>query len=156
MSRERRNEIICVAALLLFIAFLFVQNSAGSKTAEQIFTPVCESFKSEGLKTADATKLKKEFSLSDATVENYVYYCSDSIMEVRELLLLELKDPAESQEIFDRIKTRVDDKAKVFEKYAPEQNALLQQHVLQKRDKFIVFAVCDNPDEIKAAFKKAF
>lgn len=155
MSKQRRGEIISVVLLFVFIGFLFFQNSASTKSAKEVFEKVFLAEDLSYLKVRDNATLKKEFSFGEKDVENVLYVSSDSVMEVRELLLVEAKSKDDVDAIVEKIKSRVEEKKALFKNYAPEQSALLENYALQKKGKFIMFTVSDSPEKFVEAFKKA-
>lgn len=155
MSKQRRGEIISVVLLFVFIGFLFFQNSAGTKSAKEVFEKVFLAADLSYLKVRDNATLKKEFSFGEKDVENVLYISSDSVMEVRELLLVEAKSKDDVDAIVEKIKSRIEEKKALFKNYAPEQSALLENYALQKKGKFIMFTVSDSPEKFVEAFKKA-
>ena len=155
MSRQRFFEILCTVLLAVFIASMLAGNAGSSKTAEQVFEPVIEQVDLEVLKVRDDKVLVKEFSFGAKDVENVIYISSDSVMEVRELLLVEVKSTEDVQKITELIRSRVESKKALFKNYAPEQSALLENYVLVKKGKFILYTVYDSPEKIVKAFKKA-
>ncbi len=155
MSRERFFEIACVVLLAAFIAAMLAGNAGSSKTAEEVFTPVVSQVDLDALKVRDNKVIVKEFSFGEEDVENVIYISSDSVMEVRELLLVEAKSSDDVQKLTELIKTRVESKKALFKNYAPEQSALLENYVLIKKGRFILYTVYDSPEKIVSAFKKA-
>lgn len=155
MSRERFFEIACVVLLAVFIAAMLAGNAGSSKTAEEVFTPVVSQVDLDTLKVRDNKVIVKEFSFGEDDVENVIYISSDSVMEVRELLLVEAKSSDDVQKLTELIKTRVESKKALFKNYAPEQSALLENYTLVKKGKFILYTVYDSPEKIASAFKKA-
>ncbi len=155
MSRERFFEIACVVLLAVFIAVMLAGNAGSSKTAEEVFTPVVSQVDLDTLKVRDNKVIVKEFSFGEDDVENVIYISSDSVMEVRELLLVEAKSSDDVQKLTELIKTRVESKKALFKNYAPEQSALLENYTLVKKGKFILYTVYDSPEKIVSAFKKA-
>ena len=155
MSKEKFFEILCVVLLFVFVGVMLFQNNGSSKTGEEVFTPVIDAFEMGELKVRDDKTLKKEFSFGEEDVENVLYVSSDSIMEVRELLLVEAKSKDDVSSITEKIQSRVDSKKALFKNYAPEQSALLENYTLIKKGKFILYIVSDSPDNVIKAFKKA-
>ena len=151
MSKQRFFEILCTVLLAVFIVAMLAGNIGSSKTAEQVI----EQVDLEVLKVRDDKVLVKEFSFGEKDVENVIYISSDSIMEVRELLLVEVKSTEDVQKITELIRSRVESKKALFKNYAPEQSALLENYVLVKKGKFILYTVYDSPEKIVKAFKKA-
>ncbi len=155
MSRQRYFEILCAVVLVVFIGAMLAGNAGSSKTAQEVFTPVTEQVDLDSLMVRDNTVLVKEFSFGEKDVENVIYISSDSVMEVRELLLVEAKTSEDVQRITELIKNRVEAKKALFKNYAPEQSALLENFVLIRKGKFIFYTVYDEPEKLARAFKKA-
>lgn len=156
MSREKAARILCVVLLLGFIAALLFQNSDSSVSAEEVFSAAAGAFETEELEVKTTKEIKKQFSLDESTAENVLFIASDSVMEVRELLVVEVKNKDDVDAVFESIESRVTEKKALFKNYAPEQSALLENYVLVKRGKFILYAVSSSPDKVVKAFKKAF
>ena len=156
MSKQRFGEIISVVLLFCFIGFLFFQNGANSKSFSEVFETVFLADDLSYLTVRDNKTLKKEFSFEEKDVEGVFYMSSSSVMEVRELLLVEAKSTEDVEVLVEKIKSRVEEKKALFKNYAPEQSALLENYALQKRGKFILFTVSDSPEKFVQAFKKAF
>lgn len=155
MSKQRFFEILCAVLLAVFIAAMLFQNAGPSKSAEQVFNSVAEQVDLEALRVRDDKVLVKEFSFGEKDVENVIYISSDSVMEVRELLLVEVKSTDDIQKITELIRSRAESKKALFKNYAPEQSALLENYVLVKKGKFILYTVYDSPEKLVEAFKKA-
>ncbi len=155
MSRQRLGEIFCVVALFAFVGFLLFQNTSGSKSAEEVFQKVYETEDLSFLKIRDNAELKKQFSFGEADVENVLFVSSDSVMEVRELLLVEAKSSEDVQALTEKIQSRVESKKALFKNYAPEQSALLENYSLVKKGRFILFVVSNEPEKFVKAFKKS-
>ena len=76
-------------------------------------------------------------------------------MDVRELLVIRLKDEAQAEPLVEVIKKRIEDKITLFNGYAPEEEALLGSYVLESSRGFVMFAVCANADKVLEEFKGA-
>lgn len=155
MNRERMREIFCVVLLAAFVAFLMHSGSVSEKSAQEIFEKASESFDLSELSECDKTKLKAETRLDKQSLDSFVYYASDSVMQVREYLIIKPADKTQLADIKTALKNRAEEKAKLFEGYAPEQSALLQSFVLTEKDGVIFFAVAENRADALAAFQRA-
>lgn len=155
---EKIAELLCVAAFVAFIVLLTKGTSVSEKTAPQMFEAVKQVMQLEqyaDVKKQSGQKFKKQFGFSESDFDSAVYYASDNVMQVREILILKLKDGSSPEPVQEKLSARVDEKAALFKGYAPEQGALLDRHVLLKKGGFILFAVCDKPDELVSLFKKS-
>ena len=76
-------------------------------------------------------------------------------MDVRELLVVRLKDNSQAEPLMEVLQKRIEDKQTLFKGYAPEEEALLNGYVLQSARGVVLFAVCQNSERVLAAFKEA-
>lgn len=158
MRAVKIKEIICVVALVAFIVFLTGSSTVSKSTGDEVFKSVNTAVaisKQKDIKKCDNQRIKKEFGFTHNDFDYVIYYASDSVMEVRELLILKLKDKSQLDSVQSAIEKRVTDKSKLFKGYAPEQSAMLDKYVFEYKKGFVIYAVCDNPDKLISAFEKA-
>ena len=155
MNMPRFMAILCAVLTMAFVFFVTRQAPVSDKTAEEIAAQLTESFDTEGLTPRSGGEFKKTFLLSAGDYDGVVYYSADSVMDVRELLLVRLKDESQSQELTEVLKKRIEDKIVLFNGYAPEEEALLGSYVLESSQGFVLFAVCSHPDKVLETFKEA-
>lgn len=151
--KERIKEILCVVLLVLFIVFISSESKISTKSADEVFEGVKSSMDLSALSKQKSKKFEEELSLSADKYEDIIYYASASVMEVRELLIVKLRDTADKDELISAAEKRAEEKTKLFEGYAPKEGALLKNHVLLEKNGFVLFAVCDEPLKVSAAFK---
>lgn len=158
MKAERVKEIICVAVLIVFIIVLSGNSSVSQSSGEDVLKSVSTAValtKQKDIKKCNNQRIKKEFGFTHHDFEYIAYYASDSVMEVRELLIIKLRDKTQLDFVESAVRKRVDEKAKLFKGYAPEQSAMLDKYILEYKKGFVIYAVSDNPDKLISAFKKA-
>ena len=149
-------EIICVAALAVFINVLLVVNSGGTtKTVEEVAAPVTQ--------VMDVSKMTKKtpavagtvFEFDRAKAEGIVYYDNDNVMNVSELLIVKLHDEADAAEFKSAVEERVEKQKALFKSYAPDQYALLNNSVIEVSGNTVFYCTAKNADDVYHAFKKA-
>lgn len=158
MKTERIKEIVCVAVLIVFIFILTGNSSVSPKSGEEVFKSIGAAVGTDDrqdIKKCDNQRIKKEFGFTHNDFEYVTYYASDSVMEVRELLIIKLRDKSQLDSVESAVKKRVGDKSKLFKGYAPEQSAKLDKYIFEYKKGFVLYAVSDNPDKLISAFKKA-
>lgn len=153
--KERIKEILCVVLLVLFIVFISSESNISTKTADEVFDAVSKSVDISALSKQKNKRLEEEFSLSSENYEEVIYYASSSVMEVRELLIVKLKNTADKDALMSAIEKRTEEKIKLFEGYAPTEAGLLKNHILTEKNGFVFFSVCDDTAKLSAAFKSA-
>ena len=155
MKQRRIKEGLCVLVLLVFVLLLMTQDKESAADPQAVFEAVQSAVDTEGLAVCKDDRIKKEFGIDPRTFDYVGYLASDSIMEVREILLVHLSEESDEQTLLEKIRTRVDDKTELFSGYAPEQSGYLEKHELLSRGGFVLFVVSDTPDAAVRAFKKA-
>lgn len=154
MKKYRIAEIICIVILVVFIGFLSKEETTSDKTAKEVAKAVFSAVDTSGLKKQSKLQIKKELSLSVDSFDGMYFIKSDDIMDVREIIIIKLKDGASSDEAIQKIKKRLEDKQTLFEGYAPEQSAMLQNYVLKQKAGFVFYAVLTDKEAALSAFNK--
>lgn len=156
MKTLRIKEILCVAVLLLFVLAMIGQKGRVSDaSAAEVGKAVSAAAGLEQLEVRGGKAFQKEFGLDPQQFDGGYYAASDDVMEVRELLVVRLKDSGDASSLLDALRQRVERKIVLFEGYAAEQTALLKSYKLIQRGNFVLFAVCDTPSDAVRAFRAA-
>ena len=153
MNKHRIFEVICVVFLVVFIFLMSGKDSYSNKTVDEVFEylPQSAQFK-EDFQKVSKNEIKEEFGIEFDGIDSYVYYASDSVMTVDELMIIKLKENAKADDIIEKIEKRVKDKQILFEGYAPEQSALLKNYSLSQKDGFIFYCVSENSTDAMIYF----
>ena len=156
MRSRAVKEILCVLTLVLFVIVVTDGSAVSSRTAEEMSESVVDAMDDmSGLEKRENADFKKQFGFNANDFSGVVYYSSDSVMNVREILIVKFSDSEQAESLVEKIETRMREKAALFEGYAPEQSALLGDYALRQSEGFLLFAVCGNPNEVVSAFKKS-
>ena len=156
MKTLRIKEILCVAVLLLFVLAMTGQKGRVSDaSAADVGKAVSAAAGLAQLETRGGKAFQKEFGLDPQQFDGGYYAASDDVMEVRELLVVRLKDSAAATSLLEQLKQRVEQKIVLFEGYAAEQTALLKNYKLVQRGNFVLYTVCDAPSDAVRAFRAA-
>lgn len=153
MNKHRVIEIICVVFLVCFIAVISREDSYSDKTPKEIFNAVKVEMSMDDLSKVDKNKIKKDFGIDFQGIDSFLYYASDSIMNVNEIMIIKLKEGYKADGTLEKIEKRVNDKQVLFDGYAPQQSALLKNYVLTYKNGIIFYAVGDGASEALKEFK---
>ncbi|TQR46375.1 DUF4358 domain-containing protein [Paenibacillus popilliae] len=126
-------------------------NVSTAKIEEQIK----QSVKLDKLKQGDAQKLKKLYDLGTEQVEDFLLYTASSNVRADEIAVIKVKDEKQIDSVKASIAKRIDAQAVKFKDYRPEENALLEKHVLKVKAHYILFAVSADAEQIEQAFDAA-
>ncbi len=155
MKMIKFKEFLCIVALVLFVFFLSKGTAVSSKSAKEVFSSVSTVFEMKELSKCDKARFKRDTGFESGTFKEVLYYASDDIMQVKELMIVKLKDGSSGAALVSSLEEKVKEKAQLFKGYAPEQSAMLDSYVLEERGGFVIFAVCENSQSVLSAFKKA-
>ncbi len=135
------GEFVSIVCLVAFIMFINAEDKVTEKSAEELGISVISSINVDGLTMQDMNGLKKQFGISDKQIDSFIYYKSDDVMDVREVLIVKVADNTSGQSIFSSVEKVLSDKKTLFESYAPEQSALLNKAVLVYENNIVFYAV---------------
>ena len=156
MKFYRVKEILCVVVLVLFVFGVTTQKGKESNaSAGDVGAAVSAACGLEQLKVRDGKAFQKEFEIDPQQFSGGYYAASDDVMEVRELLVVRLKNTQDAAGVMGTLKKRVEEKIVLFDGYAREQSALLKGYKLVQRGNFILYVVCDSPADAVKAFRNA-
>ncbi len=149
------SEFVSIVCLIAFIMFVSSEGKVSEKNAEEMAESVISAVSIDGLIKADMNKLKKEFGFSEREIDSFVYYYSDSVMDVREILIIKLPEGTRADSLISAVDSRLADKKTLFESYAPQQSALLKEAVLTNEGGFVFYAVGEEADSAFTQFQNS-
>lgn len=155
MSRAGFCQLLCVILLGVFIAFSLNQEKEIIKSAPEIIQEVTESVSVEGLEEFDKARLSEQFGFSEEYIDSFAYYGSQDIMNVREILVLKLKEGTDGTALTEIIEKRAEDKYNTFKDYDAQAAALLESRVTENENGVIFFIVHENAQTGLEAFTKS-
>ena len=151
----KTGELVCIVLLGVFIAVVCLQDSVSSQPFEAVEKTVTEVAVTEGLTSRDSLEVKKKLSLENDAYTDFICFSSDSVMDVRELMLFKVQDSNAVRTVSGKIKEYVEEKAKIFEGYAPEESSMLSAHVLIGKKGYVLFYVGEDKEAVASAFSKS-
>ena len=154
MKKYTFIEISCVFLVIIYI-FISVGNSGRTlKTSDEIFSEVVSVFNDDALMKRDIDFIKKTFEIDLSEFSSVSYYSTDDVMNVGELFVGVLSESStqDFSVIFEEYAT---DKFNLYDGYAPEQAAYLDDFVMVLRNGAILFCVGKNAQCVLNAFYDA-
>ena len=155
MNKHRVLEIFCVVFLVIFIFVISYEGAYTDKTAKEIAKDVTSVMDVSELTSVSKRKIKQDFGIDFSQIDSFVYYASESIMTVDELMIIKLNEGVNADSITETIEKRVKEKQVLFDGYAPEQSALLKNYVIDFDSGVIFYAVGQSATEAYQAFRSA-
>lgn len=151
----RLGEIICVALLAVFIVFVSSSDKLSTVPFDEVSASVMAECNLKGLIKRDKLELKGKFSLNSDEFTDFIYYSSNSVMDVRELLIVSCKEKQLLTDAEKKIKAYVEEKANLFEGYAPNESKLINSHVLESKKGYLIFYIGEETEKAASAFSQS-
>ncbi len=145
---------ILIAVLLLFIAGISGSGEISNADLERVAEKAADEAEAGNLSPADNRMVKRLYGINVNDYEGVALYVSGSNMEVEEILVVKLKDFSQSESVETAIEERLRRQLESFEGYGPEQCRLLNDHVLDIRGNYILYAVDEKAETVDQAFRE--
>jgi len=138
-----------MAGLVLFVILVMKQNSSGYVSMEEIAHMAAGLPGTDGMKLKDAQGTNTVFGM---VPDEYIYYKTDDIMDVRELFIAREPEADAMDQIQEaaalRLKTQMDN----FNGYGTDQLDKLEHAIITQRGDYYFYAVGDDADEWQQSF----
>lgn len=162
---------ICIVILLIVLATLGIfffasrtqkQSVETNMTPNEIVIAIIESqteLPSLNQITSEneefVTYLSDYYLIDSNTIENGAIYYADGV-EASEIAVLILKDEKNSETIKTILADYIQNRAGIFEGYAPEQSAMIKKSEIVVNGKYIALLICKDTGTAKTAFLNCF
>lgn len=142
-------EILVLAGITVFVILVLRQGVFHEVSMEQIRIQMEQQPGIKELSIKDDALTRSCFELIPSS---YIYYKSDDIMDVRELLIAKALDDAEMDTLQEAVQKRLDRQIDIFSGYGTNQLDLLQHAVVMQRGNYCFYAVGDEAQQWQEAF----
>jgi len=157
--KNRIYFIIRYAMLAALLAAVIIIAASGKKESKSSFAAVSEAVTrlatSEYMEESPARYMKKIYGLNPEDYENILIYIPTTNMSAQELLLVKLRSADQSDAVVEAIENRMESQYNIFEGYAPEQVAILDNAVVDPQGNYILYISGDNAEKIDEAFRSS-
>ena len=150
--RYTAARLAIVIALALFAAAVLRGNGARSADFGEVSAKLGPLAAREALTAQDANGFQARLGISPAGCDDWLYYASDAVMEVSELLVARCADAAELDRLEAAARDRLDAQLEGFRGYGVDQTALLERAILWQRGGCLFFGVSEHADQWESAF----
>lgn len=145
-------KIALVVFLGLFIFLLLRENSFTGRDIESVKESLLHKIDVDGMEPADNHQLKKYYGLDSRDYEGAFLYVSRDTMDVRELLVIRVRDKDQLEEVERAVENRKETQKNNFDGYGAEQMKLLEESELSVKGTYLFFAISPNAVDMKKAF----
>ena len=148
----RLSEFVALVCLVAFIMFVSSEEEISDTEPRQLCKHIIASVNTDGMTERNNLFLKKKYNTDTDSLEYFSYHSTDSVMDVREILIVKA-DKQQCEQIKESIDKARIEKKKLFDSYAPEQSALLETAVLVYEKGYLFYFVGDNPSDALSVFR---
>lgn len=150
----RLGELVCVLLLIGFIAWASGQDKVSQAPFADVAKNVIQSCDLAGLKKRSRLEVKAKYGIDAAGYNAAVCFNSDSVMDVRELIIISGdKQALESAE--EKISDYVKEKGTLFEGYAPRESELIASHLLTVKKGYLIFYIGQEKEKVADTFSES-
>lgn len=151
----RLGEVLCIVLLAVFIIFVSSRDKISATPFKEASKAVSSACNLKELKKRDKLEIKRKFSLDADDFKGFLYYSSDSVMDVREVLVLASDNKEALKAAEEKINAYVKEKGELFEGYAPEESELIASHVLTVKKGYLLFYIGQEKEKVVSAFSES-
>ncbi len=156
MVLNRKNilniiEAVILAALIIFIVVMLTSNSSKDVSMDEIKAALSTQTGVSELIEKDSSGTNTAFGMVPL---EYLYYASNEIMDVRELLVVKTSDDDEMEQIESAVASHLQTQIDNFTGYGAEQVDLLEHAIYGQKGDYYFYAVGANAQEWQDAFYK--
>ncbi|MGG4263837.1 DUF4358 domain-containing protein [Peribacillus simplex] len=144
--------IVCTITLGALSGCLGKKENVNNLSAIEIGEKIKHVTNLEEMKEGDSKKLQKLYNIKTDEVESFVLYTAPTNIKADEIVAIKVKDMKNVENIKKKISNRVEKKSKSFKDYLPDENFLIEKHVLKTKDNFILLAISKDADKVEKTF----
>ena len=150
----RLAEVLCVILLVTFIAYVSSMDKISTVPFKYVADTVTAVGDTKGLKKRDKLDFRDKFSLEAEDYIEFLCYSSESVMDVRELVIVFSDGKQANEKIKANIEAYALQKQEIFEGYAPEESELISSHTLIQKKGYTLFYIGKDKEKVLSAFSE--
>lgn len=159
MNRLHRQRWI-IGLIFTFLAFLcyFIPSLIRETPSQVAFADVVNAT-TAGLDMtnypqADQSVIRSKLGLEPSEFPGLNYYRSSNAMQAEEMLIIQF-DPAQQKQVLDAVDQRIESQKQVYEGYAPEQLAEMQNAIISVHPNYLLYVTGAQGELARSQFEEA-
>lgn len=141
--------------LIIYIGMIFWSQADSSTPFDKVESAVVKAASDKEMEKADARGLKRLYGLNVKELEDVSLYYTQATMGVNELLLVRTEDEEALDLVETAVKTRNETQIENFEGYGAEQVELLDEAIVKKKGRYLLYIVSPKAEKVEQAFNKS-
>lgn len=158
MKKYLQLEYIRYALVVLLLIFVIILCQGGriSKADIQAVTDdVLASVGTDGISEGNRQMIRRLYGLDPNDYDGISLYYPDSNMGAKEFLIVKMSDMDQFETVKSAMESRVDTQKSIFEGYAPQQYAMVENYQLCHEGNYVLLVISEDPSAAVKAFKKS-
>ena len=154
INRWTIGMIVTFTAFLCF--FLPSEFREGPSQADfaDVTAAVTEGMDLTAYPAADQSLIRSKLGLDPAQYPDIAYWRSLNAMDAEELLIIRF-DPAQEQDVLDKVNARIQSQKDIYQGYAPEQLDMVNQAVVDVHPNYLFYMTGPQAKAAAARFEEA-
>ena len=148
-------RLLAVLVVVVFVGLYKVGEVKGINISE-IRNAIINSTDVSVMDEDDGTKLRKLYGVNKYDLDQFIYYGPKSNMEANEILIIKPKNDSDTEKIEKAITNRINTQSDSFRNYNKEQYEILSNHILEKKDGYIILLISKDNEKIKQSLDYVF
>lgn len=99
--------------------------------------------------------IRKLLNLNDQDYAQIGFYRQDDAFSAKEIVIAKFDNPQQSEKLTHQLEERKRSQIEIYSGYAPEQQAMMEQAILDVQGNYILFYTGDHPEQSDQAFLEA-
>lgn len=147
-------EILCIVLTVCFIIYSVSGTSVRTeKTSEELSVHLIRLMATEDITDRNVNFIRDKYDIDTSLFSSLVCYSSDDVMNVNEIFIGVFADEID-ENVLTSFENYAADRYNLYNGYARQQSALIDNYVLKIESGALLFCIDDNAENIFAEFLK--
>lgn len=147
--------VLVVLLLALWIPAFLPSGIYSSQSMDTVASALTSSLSEDIYPKQGTQAIKRYLKIDPNDFDSIAFYRNDDAMSASEMLIASSSDQALLDSLQKAVEARINSQASVYEGYAPEQKALMDEALVDVQGNYVLYYVGDEPAKMDAAYIKA-
>ncbi|HIS48763.1 MAG TPA: DUF4358 domain-containing protein [Candidatus Scybalocola faecigallinarum] len=144
-----------LALLLIFIIILCQGDRISNADIATVTENVLAAVGSDGMNQGNHQMIRRLYGLDPNDYEGISLYYPDTNMGAKEFLIVKMNSTDQYNTVESAMNSRVETQKGIFEGYAPEQYAMVENYELCHEGNYVLLVISEDPQAAVNAFRKS-
>ncbi|PGS78312.1 hypothetical protein COC69_15825 [Bacillus cereus] len=145
---------IMIMCIMIASALIGCSSQTKDVSANEIGETIQKGVKMDEVEKGDQKKLQKLYEINAEDIVGFALYTASTNMKADELLILKVKNSKDIETMKKKVEDRINSQSQKFKDYLPNENFLVENHVLKIKGNYILLAISAQSDKIEKKFQE--